>query len=141
MRVAELMTRRVVSVEPDDALVQVKRILDNAPFHHLVVLRHGRLVGVISDRDLLAAISPYADHPAETARDLATLNKRAHQIMSRNPRTVRAEATLEEAIAVLLEGPGGCLPVVDAHEQPTGIITWRDLLRGINARNAEARGA
>lgn len=141
MRVEELMTRRVVSVGPDDPLSEVKRILDGAPFHHLVVARHERVVGVLSDRDLLAAISPYADHPAETARDLATLNKRVHQVMSRNPRTVRAETSLEEAVAVLLEGPGGCLPVVDADGRPAGIITWRDLLRASSTQRGHDRGA
>jgi acetoin utilization protein AcuB len=126
----------VVSVEPDDRLGEVKRILEQAPFHHLLVESRGRLVGVISDRDLMAAISPYAGQPAETTRDAATLNKRAHQIMSRHPRTVTPETTLRDAVETLLAGPGGCLPVVDADEHPVGIVTWRDLLSAVMAERA-----
>ena len=131
MSVERIMSRRVVSVEPDDSLREIKLILDKTPFHHLLVKSHERLVGVISDRDLLAAISPYAGQPAETARDAATLNKRAHQIMTRHPRTVTPGTSLQEAVTTLLDGPGGCLPVIDPDGRPVGIITWRDLLTAI----------
>ena len=52
-KVAQLMSKNPVCVAPDDTLAQVKQIFDQMKFHHLLVVDHGVLVGVISDRDLL----------------------------------------------------------------------------------------
>jgi len=55
-----VMTTRLVTVELDDPLEVVKRIFDSVKFHHLLVVDTGKkLCGVISDRDLLRALSPY----------------------------------------------------------------------------------
>ena len=60
MEVDSIMTRRVVSVEMDDRLDVVKKIFDTLKFHHLLVVDdRGKLKGVVSDRDLLKALSPY----------------------------------------------------------------------------------
>ena len=78
MDLGSIMTARVVTVEMDDRLEIVKEIFDTMNFHHLLVVNEQKtLSGVVSDRDLLRAISPYVGSAAETARDLATLNKRS----------------------------------------------------------------
>ena len=87
MKVQEIMTATVVTVEMDDSLKVVKEIFDNVDFHHLLVIDEGALFGVISDRDLLHVLSPKVGTVAETSADAADLNKRAHQIMSRKPVT------------------------------------------------------
>jgi acetoin utilization protein AcuB len=123
------MTPRVVTVELDDPLETVKKIFDSVRFHHLLVVEAGKLCGVISDRDLLRALSPYIGTPSETARDAATLRKRVHQIMTRQPVTLPPEATLYDAVKVFLEHRVSCIPVVDATCKPIGIVSWRDLLK------------
>lgn len=134
LRLADLMTRSVVSVEMDDPLRTVKDIFDNTRFHHLLVVESGRLCGVISDRDLLKAISPQVGTPAETARDAATLNKRAHQIMTRQPVTLPVEATLRDAVTAFNRHGVSCIPVVAADGRPAGIVSWRDVMRAIEAQ-------
>src|ERR1700679_4391873 len=99
MALGSIMTARVVTVEMDDRLEIVKEIFDTMSFHHLLVVdKDKKLSGVVSDRDLLRALSPYVGSAAETARDLATLNKRVHQIMTRHPLTLRPQATLPQAV-------------------------------------------
>jgi acetoin utilization protein AcuB len=129
MNLHDLMTSRVVTVELDDPLEAVKKIFDSVKFHHLLVVEAGKLCGVISDRDLLRALSPYVGTRAETARDAATLKKRVHQIMTRKPVTLPPEATLGDAVKVFLEHGVSCIPVVDASFKPIGIVSWRDLLK------------
>jgi acetoin utilization protein AcuB len=124
-----VMSSRVVTVESDDTLETVKKIFDAAKFHHLLVVEEGKLCGVISDRDLLRALSPHIGTRAETARDTATLKKRVHQIMTRKPVTLPPEATAGDAIKVFLEHGVSCIPVVDATLKPIGIVSWRDLLK------------
>jgi acetoin utilization protein AcuB len=127
----EIMSTRLVTVEPDDALESIKQIFDSVKFHHVLVVDSGRkLVGVISDRDLLRALSPYLGTSSENARDLATLKKRAHQIMTRQPITLTAEATLADAVNLFLDHRISCIPVVDPGFRPVGIVSWRDVLRG-----------
>jgi acetoin utilization protein AcuB len=130
MTLGKIMTARIVTVEMDDRLEVVKDIFDTKRFHHLLVLdEHKRLSGVLSDRDLLRALSPYVGSAAETARDLATLNKRVHQIMTRQPITLRRESGIAEAVELLLKNGISCIPIVDDEFKPVGIVSWRDLLR------------
>jgi len=69
---------------------------------------------------------------AETARDLATLNKRVHQIMSRNPVTLRPDSSVSEAARLILEHGISCIPVVNGAGKPVGIVSWRDLLKSLS---------
>lgn len=131
MKLSALMTDRPVTVEMDDPLKTVLEIFENVRFHHLLVVNHGRLRGVISDRDLLKTISPRIGTPAETNRDRATLNRRAHQIMTRQPVVLTADAELSDAITAFSESGVSCLPVVDPEEKPVGILSWRDVMRAI----------
>lgn len=131
MIIADIMTSPVVTVAMDDKLAEVRRLFQQAGFHHLLVLDGSTLVGVISDRDLLKAISPYVDSASETPRDLATLNKRAHQIMSRRPITVVKEQPVEDAVGLFCQHRISCLPVIDSKGAAIGIVSWRDVLRAV----------
>jgi acetoin utilization protein AcuB len=122
------MAPHVVTVELDDRLETVKKIFDSEKFHHLLVVDAGKLCGVISDRDLLRALSPRIGTPSETESDAATLKKRVHQIMTRKPVTLPPEATVGDAVRVFREHRVSCIPIVNATFKPIGIVSWRDLL-------------
>ncbi len=128
--VAHIMTTRVVTVEMDEMLAKVQKLFHTFKFHHILVIEDGKLVGIISDRDLLKAVSPYVGTLSETPRDLATLSKRVHQIMSHHPITVGVLTTLQEAALVMIKEGVSCLPVVSADRRLLGVITWKDLLKG-----------
>jgi len=134
MTLADIMTARIVTVEMDDRLEAVKEIFDTMGFHHLLVVdEHKKLSGIVSDRDLLRALSPYVGSASETARDLATLNKRVHQIMTRQPKTLGPQSTIAQAVNLLLTHRISCIPIVDDQRKPVGIVSWRDLLRSLAA--------
>jgi len=133
MTLDKIMTAKVVTVAMDDRLEVVKEIFDTMNFHHLLVVdEHEKLSGVLSDRDLLRALSPYVGSAVETARDLATLNKRVHQIMTRHPLTLRPHSSVQEAAGLLLRNRISCVPIVDGDFKPVGIVSWRDLLRALS---------
>jgi acetoin utilization protein AcuB len=130
MLLNKIMKTRLATVEMDDKLRVVKDIFDSMGFHHLLVVGDDKtLRGVVSDRDLLRALSPYVGTAAETTRDIASLNKRVHQIMSRQPITLKADGTVEDAVALLLDHRISCVPIVDDRFRPVGIVSWRDILR------------
>jgi acetoin utilization protein AcuB len=129
MKIAEIMTRRVVTVGFDDTLATVKEIFDSVAFHHLLVVEDGHLQGVVSDRDLLRAMSPFIDSVVESPRDIATLNKRVHQIMSRKLATLMPDAEVSAAISLFLDKRISCIPIVDGEFRPVGIVSWRDIFK------------
>jgi acetoin utilization protein AcuB len=103
MKVRDIMSSRLVTVELDDRLA------------------------------LLKFLSPHIGSAPETARDAASLNERVHQIMSRKPITLPADSLIDDAIDLLLAHGISCVPIVDSHFKPVGIVTWRDLLRSLRA--------
>ena len=131
MKIEAIMTTSVVTVEMDDSLKVIKDIFDNVSFHHLLVVESGKLFGVISDRDLLRVISPNVGSIHETEKDLASLNKRAHQILTRRPVTLTKESTVGDAIKIFNEHTLSCIPVVDEASKPVGLVSWRDVLNVI----------
>jgi len=131
MKVEKIITKHIVTVNMDDTLKVIDEIFETAQFHHLLVTGDTKLVGVISDRDLLKAISPYANSLAELPRDAATFRKKAHQIMSRNPITINSDANVLEAAHSFIANKISCLPVLDKDGHIAGILTWRDILKAI----------
>ena len=124
------MTPHVVTVSMDEGLRTVRQLFEEHRFHHLLVVEGRKLVGVISDRDLLRHISPFLGHDVtERTQDVATLNKRVHQIMIRKPICAHPDMMLQEAVNLILEHRISCLPVVDEQAHPVGIVTWRDVLK------------
>jgi acetoin utilization protein AcuB len=130
MEVGKIMTARVVTVEMDDRLDVVKQIFDTLNFHHLLVIDdRKKLTGIVSDRDLLRALSPQLGSAAETARDAATLSKRVHQIMSRKLVTLHPGAEVADAVRLFLEQRISCIPIVNEEFKPVGILSWRDVMK------------
>ncbi|WP_369433885.1 CBS domain-containing protein [Psychromonas sp. MME1] len=125
-----MMTTRVVTVDMDDRLTVVKEILDHGVFHHLLVVEDNQLQGIISEHDLLRCLSPFLGTDAESTRDTATINQRAHQIMTRSPLVIAPQCTVSDALMIMLNNNIGCLPVLEGGEIK-GIFTWRDGVRAL----------
>ncbi|MEO0424927.1 MAG: CBS domain-containing protein [Pseudomonadota bacterium] len=134
MQVADMMTARVVSVDPYDRLEVVREIFANVRFRHLLVVEERKLVGVLSDRDYFKAISPTLGMEAATAADAATLEPRVHQIMTRKLITVSANAPLRTVVDKFLNNRISCLPVVNGDREPEGIVSWRDVMKLLKSR-------
>ena len=127
--VGAIMTSRVVTIEMDDSLKVIQEVFQRVKFHHLVVVDEGKIVGIISDRDFFEAISPFVNTLSETNRDRATLEKRAHQIMSHHPVTVLKSCPIEKAAKMMLERGVSCLPVTNSDGMIEGVLTWKDLFK------------
>jgi acetoin utilization protein AcuB len=141
MDVGSIMTARIVTVEMDDRLEVVKQIFDALNFHHLLVVdERKKLTGIVSDRDLLKALSPHIGSAAETARDAATLNKRVHQIMSRKLLTLHPQAAVADAVQLFLDHRISCIPIVNDEFKPVGILSWRDVMKLLRANPSLSGG-
>lgn len=129
MMLDSIMTRQVVTVSMDDTLSEVRRVMGVYHIHHVVVIELERVVGVVSDRDLLSHISPFVGTTTERRVDSESLSRKVHQVMTRKLIVGTPAMTVDEAAALLLAHSISCLPVVDTSGVCLGIVTWRDLLR------------
>lgn len=128
MRVADWMNKGLVVVTPDVPVKEAMRILQEKRIRHLPVVEEGRLVGIITDRDLRSV----APSPA-TSLSIYEINYlldklTVKEVMTKKVFTVSPETELEEAARLILERRIGALPVVKDGTL-VGIITETDLLR------------
>ncbi len=138
MNIDTIMTRDLIAVGMDETVEAVSQLLAQHHVHHLLVIENHRLEGVISDRDVLRNLSPFVGRTSERAQDTHLLRRHAHQIMTRHPVCVRPHTPIPEACTLLLLHAVSCLPVLDEHGRPIGIVTWRDLLRHFTPRASSA---
>jgi len=136
------MSSSLVTVDEDTSLEDVQRLLDRHDIHHVLVRQDdGRVVGIITDREVLQYSSPFIGKLAERGRDRRTLSLRAHQVMTHGVHSVGPDSTLRAGADVLLEKKVSCLGVHDKTGNVVGIFTWRDLLAAMADPHASLDGA
>jgi acetoin utilization protein AcuB len=126
--VADIMTRRVVTVQPDVSISHVHDIFENNTFHHLLVQEHGKVVGVISKSDYYQfrhMLSVSWGGEVKVQEWFADLCVR--DIMTKNPVCIESMDTIGLAADIFMVNRFHCLPVVDDGEL-VGVITSHDLL-------------
>jgi len=69
MLVSEVMTEDVVRIDMDTTMSEIRDRFELTRFRHAVVIEEGRVVGVISDRDLLRTVSPFVGKLAERRQE------------------------------------------------------------------------
>jgi len=117
--VEKMMTTNVVTMYLHSLFREVVDVLAKNPSRHLLVAdMDGRLVGVISDRDVLRAADGY---------DWETTF--AANVMTVDPITVTADTPLSTATTLVLDNRVNCLPVVDELKRVRGILTTTDLIQ------------
>ena len=129
MKISKLMSKDLVSVEMDDPLSKVKELFEKTGFHHLLVVEDKKLFGIISDRDLLKSLSPAIGTEAATAKDIACLSKKAHQIMTRKPISIDENSSVKDAIKIFNQNNISCIPIINSDNIAVGILSWRDIMR------------
>src|SRR4029079_4413165 len=112
--VRKCMSRRVITVGPDTGLAQAAKLMRARKIRHLpVVESRGRLIGIVTSRDLRQAL--FAPAVQDRSEDLLeVLNALlVRDVMTRGVVTVRAATTLREAARLMHERKLGALPVVE----------------------------
>jgi len=131
MLVKDRMTPNPITVTEDTSHSDALRLMREHKIRRLPVLdRHGRLVGIISEKDLLYA----APSPATTLSihelNYALSKLKVKQIMKGDVITTSPHNTIEEAARIIAERKIGCLPVLE-NDQLAGIITETDIFKAL----------
>lgn len=142
MLIRDWMTQEVITVEPGVSMMKASRLMKEHNIHRLPVAdEDGRLVGIISDRDIKEA-SPSKVTTLDMHELYYLLSEiKVTDIMSRNPIAMRGDDSVEQAALLMLEKHFGGLPVVDDENKVVGIITDSDVFKVlINITGASSGG-
>ena len=132
MFINKSMTRRVITIEPEADVFEAQRKMSEHNIRHLpVVDESGKLVGIVTDRDLRSAMPlEFLKHQGDCqeVRDKID-DMHIRDIMTPDPATVTPHYTIQDALLLIQKLKVGALPVVDDQGRLTGIISVRDLLQ------------
>jgi CBS domain-containing protein len=128
MYVKDLMQQDVVTLEASDSLGLADDIMRLGRIRHMPVTARGRLVGVLSQRDLFrAAISSVLEFRPGAEREwLAKIQIR--EVMTPHVVTIGPSASMHEAVDLMLQKRIGCRPVVE-DDRLVGLLSETDCLR------------
>ncbi len=143
MFVSERMAKNLITAGPDMTIFEAKTIMAEKGFRHLpIVDSAGKLVGIVSDRDIRAAMPSTLLKKADYEITLAkVMNFPVRDIMTKNPVTIYAYYTIQDSLLVMQKKKVGALPVIDEEGYLKGILSTRDLLRSfVNVLNIDEPG-
>lgn len=124
----DLMTAPVVTLPSDSTLAEVWAVMQRRGFRHIPVTSvHGTLVGMVSDRDLLRHVPELitmanASHAA---------HRRLAEVMTSRVISATPSTDIRDIARVMLDERIHAVPVLDGSRHPIGILSTRDLLRGL----------
>ena len=128
-KVKDRMSKNPATITPDDALKDAIWKMEHGNFRHLpVVDENGKLIGILTDRDV-RLIRPSLAFVSKEDAAVQLWSITVQQAAVFDPISVKPETTLKEAAEMLLRWHVGGLPVVDDHEKVVGMLTYTDILR------------
>jgi CBS domain-containing protein len=119
--VREIMSTELVTVEPTATLMDAAAVMSKGEAGSALVFREDRLAGIFTERDIMRALAHYP--MADEARV-----SRVERWMTADPVTIGTDATVGEALDLMLEGGFRHLPVMEA-DVVAGVISMRDLAK------------
>ncbi|MDP4978594.1 MAG: CBS domain-containing protein [Desulfobacterales bacterium] len=131
MFVSRSMTQKVITTGPEaDVFDAYEKMSQNRIRHLPVIDADGRLIGIVTDRDIRSAL-PYSmiKDPIRTAEAKKVKNLKVMDIMTADPKTIGPHHTIQDALVLIQDLRVGALPVVDKEGKLKGILSVRDLLR------------
>ena len=131
MLVKHWMSKQVITIDANDSMNNAIHLLKKHNIKMLPVMKQGKLVGIVTDRDLKSASASEATS-LEIHELLYLISKiKIKEIMTKNPVTVPLDYTIEEAAEVLLKHKISGVPVIDHYGSIVGTITQNDIFRTI----------
>jgi CBS domain-containing protein len=126
--VGEIMTTAPRTIDLNQTLDIADELTSGLRIRHLPVLQDGRVVGVLSQRDLFQAALARTLGFGGIGRARVLKTIAAKEVMSEPPVTVQARTPVRDAARLMLSKKIGCLPVVDGGTL-VGLVTESDLIR------------
>ena len=130
MLVRDRMTAPAITISPEAPFQEAVKLMREKGFRRLpVVDRKGRLVGIISERDLLHASPSPASSLSIWEMNYLLWKLKIEELMSKKVISVAPETPIEEAARLMVDHKIGGMPVIDADGKVSGVITETDIFK------------
>jgi CBS domain-containing protein len=126
--VEKVMTRQVITVSPEDRVIHARRLMLDNGISRLVVVEEGRIVGILTERQLGRALGAFKS-AADNKQVNRVRNLIVEDVMTQAVVTLSDDSTVGEAASLMLERGFSGIPIVDASDSLAGIVTKTDLIR------------
>lgn len=130
MLIRDWMTKNVITVTPGVSMMKASRMMKEHDVRRLpVVDDEGRLLGIVSDRDVKEA-SPSKATTLDMHELYYLLSEiKVKDIMTKNPISMHGDDSMEQAALIMVDKHFGAIPIVDETGKVTGIITDSDIFK------------
>ncbi len=128
MLVGERMSHPVITIPPDMPIVDVLNLMKREHIRRTPVIKNGKLVGIVSDKDLLNASPSPATSLSVWEMNYLLSKITIKDVMTRQVLTVTEDMPIEQAARIMVDNKIGGLPVLRG-DQVVGIITETDLFK------------
>jgi acetoin utilization protein AcuB len=144
MKIRELMTAKVFTVAPDDKIDRVFFLMNFEQIRHIPVIERGKVVGILSDRDLKKVFGSLKNSEINSRNDNQNIvysvkSREVRTIMRRGVISIHPNAEAYEAASIMAKRKIGALPVVK-NDKLVGIISATDILRAFVRMSAPRSG-
>ena len=129
MFVGDRMSRPVISVSPETPIHDALALFRKEHIRRAPVIKDGKMVGIISDRDLLNASPSPVTTLSVWEMNYLLSKVTVKEVMTKKVLTVKEDTPIEEAARIMADNKIGGLPVVNAENSVVGIITETDLFK------------
>ncbi|NYT01636.1 MAG: CBS domain-containing protein [Methanosarcinales archaeon] len=120
--------RGALTVNPHERLIHARRMMMDRDLGRLPVVEGGKLVGIITERDIAKSLRAFRDLVSWRQQDARIKNLLVSDVMTQDVQSVYGDTPLEEVRAIILNENRGGLPVLNQDGQPVGMITRRCLI-------------
>jgi CBS domain-containing protein len=117
--------RTPLTATPSDRLIHVRRVMLDRDVGRLPVMENGKLVGIISERDLAKSLRAFKELVPSNQQEARIKNLLVSDVMSRDVKSIFVDTPLEEARKRMLDLDLGGMPVLNQKNELVGMLTRR----------------
>jgi acetoin utilization protein AcuB len=128
MRIRDVMTKNPVTIDSETLVLDAQKVMKENNIRRLPIVDKGKLVGIITQHDLLEASPSPATSLSIHELNYLLAKMKVKEIMKKNPVTITPDTPFEEALKIGQEKKIGSFPVVD-NGKLVGIVTESDIVR------------
>lgn len=128
--ISHIMSTDLVTANITETYSEVKARMETACVHHVPVVENHRLLGIISDRDLLKFAVSKAFQTGESKENDKLLDPHVSiaEIMTKNVITLKDSDTVKHAVEIFNDHSFHSIPVINENEEVVGIVSAVDLM-------------
>jgi CBS domain-containing protein len=130
MRVCDIMTTQPITVDPETPMLEARQWMIQKRIRHLVVVENGRVVGIVTDRDIRLNLPSPATSLSVWEVNYLLAQLTVGRVMSATVLVVDPGRPVADAARIMMEHKIGALPVVD-EGRLVGIVTESDFVRAM----------